>query len=121
MLMGKSRIITLIASLALALTATPVFAHQEHEPGPCREDVQALCPNVTPGPGSFRYCLGTLCPNLAPGPGGVASCLQQHTDKLSAACQEHLSQVQAKIDAWRQACQSDVQPFCSDVGPGPPG
>src|SRR5947207_1219737 len=97
MLMGKSKIITLIAPLALTLTATPVFAHREHGPGPCRQDVQTLCPNVTPGPGSFRYCLGTLCPDIAPGPGGVVSCLEQHADKLSAACQDHLKQVQGKI------------------------
>jgi hypothetical protein len=117
--MRVSRVITLIAPFALALTAAPAWAHGGDKAGPCRQDIQTLCPSVTPGPGSFRYCLGTLCPDMAPGPEGMMSCLQQHADKLSSACQEHLSQFQAKIGAWRAACQGDVQTFCSDVPKAP--
>jgi hypothetical protein len=107
------------ALLAAAIAVTPGWARAERGDGPCRTDVEALCPSVTPGPGSFHYCLGTLCPDMKPGPGGFLACLEQHSDKLSAACQEHLREVQAKMDAWKQACQSDVQTFCSDAGTGP--
>jgi hypothetical protein len=122
--MSGSKVITLIAPLAmtLAVAAGPARAEFGAGPGagPCKQDVQALCPSVTPGPGSFHYCLGTLCPDLAPGPGGFLGCLQKYADKLSPACQQHLSEVQAKMAAWKQAfqqaCQGDVQAFCGDAG-----
>ncbi len=106
--------------LALALMTAPAFAHGHHHGGgACRQDLQTLCPDVTPGPGAFRNCLTTLCPDATPGPGVFATCLQQHTDQLSPACQQQLSKMQAKIAAWQQACGTDVQTFCSDAGPGP--
>jgi hypothetical protein len=114
-----SKFIMLIVPLGVALTVAPALAHGHHGGGPCRQDLQALCPNVTPGPGSFRDCLATLCPGVTPGPAAFASCLQQHASELSAACQEHLTKMQAKIAAWQQACGGDVQTFCSDAGPGP--
>jgi hypothetical protein len=117
--MGMSKFIMLIAPLTVALMAAPALAHGPHGGGACRQDLQTLCPNVTPGPGSFRDCLATLCPDLTPGPGTFASCLQQHASGLSAACQQHLNQMQAKLAAWQQACGDDVRTFCSDVAPGP--
>lgn len=91
--------ITLIAPLAVALTmAGP--ARAEHHGGPCRADVQRLCPDVKPGFGGFR------------------DCLTEHASELSPACQERLSRIQAKMAAWRAACQDDVQKLCSDVTPG---
>jgi len=117
-----SKFIMLIAPLAVALATSPVLAHGHHGPhdgGACRQDLQTLCPDVTPGPGGFRDCLATLCPDLPPGPGGFADCLQQHASALSPACQQHLSKMQAKMAAWQQACGSDVQTFCGDVAPGP--
>jgi hypothetical protein len=111
--MKPSYLSALIAPLAVALTITTAQAHDRG--GPCRQDLQALCPSVTPGPGSFRSCLATLCPDIAPGKGAFASCLEQHADQLSAACQEHLSQQQAHLAAWQQACGADVQTFCGDV------
>jgi len=114
------RILSFIAPLAVTLAVAAGPARAEHSTGPCRQDVQALCPNVTPGPGSIRYCLGTLCPDLTPGPGGFVSCLQKYSDKLSSACQQHLSDLQTKIAAWKQAfqqaCGADVQTFCADSG-----
>jgi hypothetical protein len=99
--MRRSRSLTLIAPLAvtLALTAGAALAHGRG--GPCRHDVETLCPDITPGPESFR------------------DCLQQHADAISPACKEHVSQMQAKMAAWRQACEADVQTHCSDVAPGP--
>jgi hypothetical protein len=122
--MSRSKVIALLAPLAATLAVAASSARAEHwmrlGSGPCNQDVQALCPSVTPGPGSFHYCLGTLCPDLAPGPGGLLACLQTYTEKLSPACQQHLSDLQAKIAAWKQAfqqaCQGDVQAFCGDAG-----
>ena len=118
-----SKFIVITAPLALALmTATPALAHGHHGAGACRQDLQTLCPNVTPGPGSFRDCLATLCPDLTPGPGAFANCLQSAASSasvtLSEQCQAHLSQMQAKIAAWQAACGGDVQAFCSDAAPG---
>ena len=112
--MKIEKLIMPIATLTLTL-ALSSGAHAHGHCGPCRQDLQALCPSVTPGPGHFRDCLETICPDVTPGPGGFATCLQQHSDQLSAACQDHLKQMQARIDAWRQACGGDVQTLCGDV------
>lgn len=122
--MRRSKVLTLIAPLAVTLAVAAGSARAGQwagpEAGPCSQDVQALCPSVTPGPGSFHYCLGTLCPALAPGPGGFLACLQQYAEKLSPACQQHLNDLQAKMAAWKQAfqqaCQGDVQTFCGAAG-----
>ena len=93
------KVIALIAPLAAALMmASP--AHAEHGGGPCRADVQRLCPDVEPGFGGFRECLTA------------------HASELSPACQERLSRMQAKMAAWRAACHDDVQKLCGDVAPG---
>ena len=98
--MNVWRVMTLVAPLtvALSMTATPVHANRRG--GPCREDVKKLCPD------------------LKRGSGGVGDCLNQHAAELSAACQDHLSKIKAKMDAWRQACQDDVQKFCNDIDAG---
>lgn len=122
--MRALKLTTLIAPFALLLTFAGNRALAERGGGPgggaCRQDVEALCPSVTPGPGSFHYCLGQLCPDIGPGPGGFAACLQKYSSKLSAACQQELSDVQAKMAAWKQAfqqaCGGDIQSFCVDAG-----
>ena len=117
-----SKFIMLIAPLAVALTTAPVLAHGHHGGGACRQDLQTLCPSVTPGPGSFRDCLATLCPDLTPGPGAFASCLQNAAKSgkitLSDQCQAHLTKMQAKIAAWQTACGNYAQVNCTaDTGP----
>ena len=66
----------------------------------CQDDVQKFCPDAKPGGGALR------------------DCLKQHEAELSPACQEHVKQAKAKAEAWRQACQDDVQKFCADTKPG---
>lgn len=120
-----SKFILLIAPLTVALTMTPALAHGHHGRGACRSDLQTLCPDVTPGPGSFRGfhdCLQALCPQATPGPGGFASCLQEAATAkgvtLSDQCQAHLTKMQAKIDAWKTACGDYAQANCTgDTGP----
>ena len=111
----RKNLITLTATLAAALAVTVGAADAHGRSGPCRQDLQTLCPNVTPGPGGFRGCLATLCPQVTPGPGAFGTCLQQHQDQLSPECKAHLSQMQAKIAAWHEACGNDVQTLCGDV------
>jgi hypothetical protein len=121
-----SKLIMLIAplavALAVALTMAPALAHGHHDGDACRQDLQTLCPGVTPGPGSFYDCLATLCPDRTPGPGAFASCLEDaakaQTVTLSDQCQAHLTKMQAKSAAWQQACGGDAQTFCGDVAPG---
>ena len=116
--MRVSNVTALLALVAIFLVAGSVPIQARGARGPCRQDIQALCPSVTPGPGSFRDCLKTLCPDIAPGPGSFGECLKRHEAQLSPACQQHLSQIAAKLAAWRQACQTDVQNFCGEVTPG---
>lgn len=98
--MKVQRAIMLIASLAgtLCVPSGPVRAQRGS--GPCRQDIQKLCPGIKRGGGAFR------------------NCLEQHAVELSPACQDHLKQMKAKAAAWRQACQDDVQKFCAQVDPG---
>lgn len=109
------KLVTLIAPVAVVLTFSPAYA--EHGGRPCRNDIQALCPDITPGPGAFRDCLSALCPNITPGNGAFLSCLQLYSDKLSPGCQDHLSKIQARITAWQEACQADAQTLCPDTTP----
>ncbi|MFN8627882.1 MAG: cysteine rich repeat-containing protein [Candidatus Binatia bacterium] len=116
--MRLSTLITLVGSLAATLIVVPLAAYAEGGHGACRQDLERLCPNVVPGPGSFRACMETLCPGTAPGHGAFYACLQQHAETLSPACQERLARMHAKMDAWRAACQRDVDTSCADVTPG---
>jgi hypothetical protein len=94
------KVMTWIAPLAVALSVAPAPAQAQRGQGPCREDIQKFCASVPPGGGRFR------------------DCLQQHAAELTPACKQHLSQMKAKVAAWRQACEGDVQKLCSGVAPG---
>jgi exonuclease VII small subunit len=97
--MRMNKVIMLVAPLTVALSLAAA-AQAERGAGPCRQDVQKFCPDTKPGGGALR------------------DCLKQHASELSPACQEHLKQAQAKVEAWRQACKDDVQKFCASVQPG---
>jgi hypothetical protein len=134
--MKVSKIIALVAPLALALAAAPALAHGPGALGPgalgprgggaCRQDLTKLCSQLTPtpapGPGN---CLKALCPTLTPGPGAFASCLLSLQSGVSDQCKQQLTKMQAKIAAWQAAfntaCANDVSQFCSNVSTGPRG
>jgi hypothetical protein len=94
------QVMTLVAPLAAALGVAPEPAYAQRGAGPCREDIEKFCASVQPGGGRFR------------------DCLQQHAAEVTPACQQHLSQMKAKVAAWRQACEGDAQKLCSGVAPG---
>jgi hypothetical protein len=131
--MKVSKIITLVAPLALALAAAPASAHGFGGGGACRPLLQQLCPSVTPGPGPGGYgsCLKALCgTEPTSGPGGFASCLlKQSAISNFPNCQAELTNMQAKIAAWQAtfntACAtatgttpSDVSTYCANVTGG---
>ena len=98
--MKITRLVMLIAPLAIALCAPsgPVLAQRGN--GPCRQDIEKLCPGIKPGGGAYKKCL------------------EDHATELSPACQERVKQMKATVAAWRQACQDDVHKFCAEVDPG---
>ena len=102
--MRTSTLITLIAPFTMALIATPVLAHGGGGKGACRQDIQRLCPDITPGPGSWK---------------AVHDCLEQNAANLSPACQQQRSRMQAKMDQVLQTCQTDIQSLCSDASSDP--
>ena len=97
--MQVQRAIMLIVPLAVALCGPSGSVHAQGG-GPCRQDIEKLCPGIKPGGGAFR------------------SCLEQHATELSPACQDRLKQMKANAAAWRQACQDDVHKFCAQTEPG---
>jgi hypothetical protein len=99
-MMRVRRIIMLIAPLAVAVGAPSGPVHAERANGPCRQDIERLCPGITPGSGAYKRCL------------------EQHASELSPACQERVKQMKARAAKWRQACQDDVHKFCAQVEPG---
>jgi hypothetical protein len=98
-IMRMHKTIMLVAPLAVALSLATT-ARAEVGAAPCRQDVEKLCPDAKPGGGALR------------------GCLERHASELSPACQDHLKQMTAKVRAWRQACQDDVQEFCAGIQPG---
>lgn len=72
--------------------AGPASAHRS---GPCRADVEKLCPNLPKGP-------------------QLRECIQKNKDNFSAECKEFKKQ---KREAWK-ACKADKEKFCSNVEHG---
>ncbi|HVN86129.1 MAG TPA: hypothetical protein VMW17_14920 [Candidatus Binatia bacterium] len=100
--MRTSKVVTKIALLVAALSAAPalVYAHGRGG-GACRQDIEQLCPSITPGPGAFQ---------------AYHQCLEDNASKLSPACQQERSRWQAKVQQTLQACQTDIQSLCSSAG-----
>jgi Cysteine rich repeat len=74
----------------------------------CKNDVQRLCNDITPGEGR------------------IISCLDSKSDKLSERCKNSLTEANEKVSkkmdqaeiSFRKNCGSDVQKFCSEVPSG---
>jgi len=122
--MKTSRFAVLSAAVALALAATPALAHGPGRGGACRQDLANLCSQLTPtpAPGPFN-CVKALCPTAIPGTGDIVTCLQGLA--VSDACKAELSDLQAKITAWKtaftQACTANDLALCNNVKTGPWG
>ncbi len=97
--MRIAQVAGLLLPLSLALAAQPGWACPGGGKWACKDDVKQFCPDITPGPGSRK---------------SIHDCLQQNAANLSPACQQQLSQMQAKVAALLQTCASDIQSLCSD-------
>ncbi len=93
----------LYGTLALAQATPPPTGSPPGKGGACRADAAALCPNVAPGRADHH---------------ALAQCLESQADKLSAACKSELDEMKARAEAAKQACQPDVDKFCSSVAAG---
>jgi cysteine rich repeat protein len=88
---------TLGLSFALfALFHPPAFAQGRA----CADDVAKFCTSVKDKPAQAMQCL------------------KAHQSDLSADCRSRLQATDAQMKEVSDACQSDVQRFCSDVSPG---
>ena len=84
--------VTAFLFLFASAAALPAIAHST---GPCRADVERLCPNIPKGP-------------------QLRECIQKNKDLFSAECREHKKKMH---EAW-QACKADKDKFCSTVEHG---
>jgi hypothetical protein len=98
--MRASMVVGLLLPLAVALTVQPGWACPGGGKWACKQDIAQFCPDITPGPGSFK---------------SIHDCLQQNAANLSPACQQQLTEMQAKVTALLQTCASDIQALCSPV------
>ena len=68
--------------------------------GPCKEEVQRVCPDVKPGEGR------------------VVRCLEEKKADLSPACRDFLQQRRAEYRTARVACADDMKRLCAGIRPG---
>ncbi len=94
----KYFIFVIIAMICFGVgAAQDTFAQQRR---PCSEDVAKFCKDVQPGGGA------------------MAKCLKDHESELSQVCKEHISQMEQRVEDFKEACQSDAAKFCKDVKAG---
>jgi hypothetical protein len=94
---------TLLALALLALTTSFSALADHPHPRPmgmhtaCAEDMKKFCGDVKYGDHD-----------------GMMNCMKTHKDKLSAACNTEHTQMKAKMDEIKAACQGDIDKFCGD-------
>lgn len=105
-----SKLALIFCAVSLMTFSIPSFAAHKNDMkfgagSACKPDVDKYCSDVTPGEGR------------------IAACLKAHDDKLSTGCQkewksaqeEMRSRFRSEVKAFRQACNKDVQKYCSNV------
>lgn len=95
----------IVATLVVCFS-TMSFAH-EHEHGQGGQ-----------GQGACAKDRETLCGNIEPGEGRVMKCMKENKDKLSAECKAQHEKMKKQMKDVSEACQEDVEKFCSDTKPG---
>lgn len=90
----------LIGALLLTIPAAVTWAEQDHQHGPCADDIAKYCKDVQPGKGN------------------IVKCLKEHEKDLSPACREKGAEMKNRMNDFRKACEGDVQKLCKDVQPG---
>jgi hypothetical protein len=98
--MSRSVSLTLLFMAPLLLTPVALAQAPQESGGPCRADVERLCPGTQPGHG------------------GAMRCLRGKEDQVSAECKAHIEEMLQKFHAGVEACKPDVEKFCQNVQPG---
>ena len=96
---------TIAAVCSAALFASAAVAdEQQMRSDACRGDVERLCKDVKVGEGR------------------VAKCLKDNESSVSAGCKEHMAKMheraQERMQAFEQACKSDLDQYCKNVPRG---
>lgn len=68
--------------------------------GPCKKDMETLCPGVK---GDREK---------------VAQCLKENAEKFSPECRAHQEKMKEMLQTLHGACEHDIESLCSDVEPG---
>ncbi len=92
--------------LAQAEDSAPVGSEMKDGHKACRAEVEKLCPGLKPGQDMHK-------------------CVEEHVKELSAACQEHHKQMQARHEKRqevraevKEACSADQEKLCKGLEPG---
>ena len=67
-----------------------------------------------------RVCaddVAKFCQGVKRGQGQLMQCLKEHESELSSPCQARVQTMEARIQEMTDACQSDMQQFCTGVSP----
>jgi len=65
--------------------------------GPCEQELETYCSNVTPGEGR------------------ISDCLKRYKESLSPECTEFIAKSSEALKGLKEVCSDDVQDFCRDV------
>lgn len=90
----------LVMFFMIFCTTQLVSANDAEEKGPCKQDMEKLCPGIKAGGGAIRECL------------------KKNKDQLSAECKEKMEKRKEKRDELHAACKSEAESFCKDVEKG---
>jgi hypothetical protein len=91
----------LLLCLGMLVLSTLSASAQAHGPmAACRDDVQKFCADVQPGEGR------------------IIKCLKLHENELSSGCRAAGEYARAHENAFKAACQHDIETVCKGVEPG---
>jgi len=68
--------------------------------GPCKDDIKEFCSDVERGDGKIHKCL------------------VDNKEKVDAECKADMEKRKEKMEARKEACEDDVQKYCSKVEKG---
>jgi hypothetical protein len=77
---------------AVVLSAAPSFA----QTSPCASEAAAVCPKAKPGPERW-------------------SCMQANQAKLTPACRQHIAEMKARGEAFREDCKAEIGASCLNL------
>lgn len=77
-----------------------VFSVGAFAEGPCKDDVEKLCPGIEKGDGR------------------IARCLKEKESEVSAVCKEHRAKMKTEVKEAHSACQADIEAHCASVEKG---